>query len=164
MIRADWTPLWAADWSNRRALGPKQVACLELLRDHGPLTHKELLAAGFGLPVRDSLTISGYCYPPLAGFTTGEHPQRYFLAAPDRQQELDVVLAAIRDGREPPPYDQMSYRGAVEEHIYRAGIARQDTHGRWFLIPPADQQANMAPWARKIARAMVVAPQTGAAA
>lgn len=156
MIRADWTPLWAAEKHNARALGPKQVGCLELLRDHGPLTHKELIAAGYGLPVRDSLTLSGRCYPVLAGFTM-EHPQRYYLAAPVHLRELNDVLAAIRDGRETPDYMQMSYGGAIEEHLQHAGIARQGCRG-WGLIPPQDQRANMTPWARRIARAMTVDP------
>ena len=47
-------------------VGTKQVACLELLRNHGPLTRRELLAAGFkGFRCRARLTISGSCYPPL---------------------------------------------------------------------------------------------------
>jgi hypothetical protein len=161
MIRADWTPLWAAHRSNREQLGPKQVACLELLRDRGPLTHNELLAAGFGLPVRDSLTISARCCPPLVDFDT-DRPQRYFLAAPSQLAELQAVLSAIRDGHELPSRAPMRWRGSIELHIERAGLARWSKDGQ-RLIPPRDQAASMTDWARKIARAMVVHPLAGVA-
>jgi hypothetical protein len=161
VIRADWTPLWAADRSNRKALGGRQIAMLEACRDRGPLTWAQMRADGFTLQTRDTLSGSGRCYPRLLAFDTG-HPQRHFLAAPGQQRELDMVLAALASGQALPDYSDMDWRGAIESHLEHAGIARWFRSG-YALIPVADRAANMAPFARKIVRAMQV-PQWAVAA
>jgi hypothetical protein len=160
MIRADWTPLWAADWSNCKALGRKQVECLELLRDRGPMTASELRQAGTGLSTCDKLSLSRPMYPRLVAFRDDADAQRYFLAAPGQQAELDAVLevvAAHPDGINPELLARDSeparlWRSVVIDHIINAGLAR--TNHNWVLYPvtPWDRPAASAWWAERVAR------------
>src|SRR5713101_1821678 len=94
-IRADWTPLWAADKSNRKPLGPAQAAMLVMLRDRGPVTTRELRAAGIKRSTHDSLIMSLHCYPLLVSFDDSR-PQRYYLAAPEQNASLDRALELLR--------------------------------------------------------------------
>jgi hypothetical protein len=171
MIRADWTPLWAADWSTRKRLGAKQVACLEALRERGELTRRELIQTGISRHTLDTLVLSGFIYPHLVMFR--EHPdgrQRYYLAAPGQQEALERALAVLAAHPEGITWDQLAkaasreFGDAVVWHVYGAGLARYQ-HDQ-YLIPPApgEQQELMLPAARETARAMAEPPQIGAAA
>jgi hypothetical protein len=129
MIRADWTPLWAADPSNGKALGAKQVRCLELLREHGPLTHTELRGEWISISVLDGLL---HTWPALVDLDHADQ-RRYRLAAPRQLRELGAVLEAIRMNEVPPV---TRYSGAATDHLMNAGVIRVSQLKAVLLDPP----------------------------
>jgi hypothetical protein len=158
VIRADWTPLWAADSSCRKSLGGKQAACLGFLRKYGALTHAELRQRGIGLSTLNSLYS---CYPALMRHDTG-HPQRYYLAAPAQQADLEKALAIVAahpDGITwAGVFDQLPsplWSGAVLYHLANSGLARYK-RSVFYPAQPGEQQALISPAARLTARAMMV--------
>ena len=162
MIRADWTPLWAADACTRKALGLKQQSCLMLLRDLGPQTGHFLWQATITRRVLDSLSLSlSGNYPRLVDFAEG----RYCLAAPSQQAALERALAVLAAHPEGITWDRLAgadesglWGDAVVWHIYGAGLARY-RDGVLFPAEPGEQESLMLPAARRTARAMV--PQAG---
>lgn len=144
MIRADWTPLWAADASTGKALGQKQARCLEMLKER-PRTRAELREAGIGVTVTDALL---HTWPPLIDYDKGE-PQRYHLAAPQHLHDLAAVLAAIREHRDPfpgsypdeqpPDAVRHHHHGAALDHLLNTrviGSTRGAVHGYTLNDPP----------------------------
>lgn len=138
MIRADWTPLWVADRGNARALGRKQILCLELLRDHGPTTREELSAAGVGAATIDSL-LSGW--PGLLapdGPPAAPRPQRCRLAAPGQLQELHAILAAVAAHGKT---ERTRWSGAAVDHLLNTGVIRSDGQQYALCEPPWHEDA-----------------------
>jgi hypothetical protein len=157
MIRADWTPLWAADACTGTALGGKQLACLVLLRDRGPMTRTRLRQATISRKVLDSLSLSvSGNYPRLVDFAEG----RYCLAAPSQQAVLDRALAVLAAHPEGIDWDRLAaaddsrlWGDAVVWHLYGAGLARYRDEVL-FPAEPGEQESLMLPAARRAARAM----------
>jgi hypothetical protein len=177
MIRADWTPLWAADWSNCKRLGPRQVACLEALRERGELTRRELTAIGISRRTLDELVMvwAGHGgWPPLVDFTDGypDGRQRYFLAAPGQQEALDAVLAVIAAHPEGISCELLrkeadgasggKWRAAAEDHIINTHLARYESRGQVYW--PAGPGDELSPMAQVIGRRMTVRWRKAAAA
>jgi hypothetical protein len=169
VIRADWTPLYAADWSTCKRLGAKQAAALEALRDRGELTRRDLIQIGISRRTLDEFVMvwPGHGgWPVLVDFRDG-HPdgrQRYFLAAPGQQEALDAVLAVIAEHPKGITWDLLrkqlddtsisKWRAAAEDHVLNAGLARYDTRPQMYW--PALPGSELSGMAQAIARKMTV--------
>jgi hypothetical protein len=159
IIRADWTPLWAADTSCRKSLGGSQAACLEFLRKHGSLTRADLHQRRISRATLDSLFLSGRCYPPLVDWRQGD-PQWFRLAAWSQQDDLASALAIIAGHPDGITWSRLSgllrrsaWTGAVLYHVSNSGLARYKDDV-FYPAQPGEQQALMHPAHLATARVM----------
>jgi hypothetical protein len=157
--------LWAADACTGNAIGGKQLACLVLLRDRGPMTRTRLRQATISRRVLDSLSLSVPGNYPRLVDAGQESPQRYFLAAPSQQAVLERALAVLAAHRQGITWDRLAeadeskrWGDATVWHIYGAGLAHY-RRGVLFPAEPGEQESLMLPAARRTARAMTAKPE-----